>query len=101
MTAPLGHWGLDPAPASPLVGTVWKARDPEAAGVADEYREVKIVGTVELGELGAEVAFAPVDFGPVESASAEWFADTYERVPDETPLDRIDARLRALQEAAR
>jgi hypothetical protein len=101
MTVPAGHGTLDPEPKSALVGTVWKVRDEAAARVAEGYREVKIVGTFDLGELGAEVAFAPVAFGAVESADAEWFAATYERVPDGNVLDCLDARMRALDEVAR
>jgi hypothetical protein len=101
MTVPAGQWTLNPEPKSRLVGTVWKVRDEAAAGVAEGYREVRIVGVVDLGEIGAEIAFVPVQFGAVESADAEWFSDTYERVPDGNVLEHLDARTRALDEVAR
>jgi hypothetical protein len=80
------------APGSSLLGTRWRAKEPNGS----PYDDVQISGFYDLGNDagGFELVIRPVQFAPVLTCDAESFQEAYAPVSEE--LERLDARLAAL-----
>jgi hypothetical protein len=88
---------------SKLIGSVWKVRPEFEDQVPEIYHRIRIAGVLEISaDLGVDLTFESADrFSSVDSAAPDWVADVYEPdFPRDSVLERLDARFRAITEAA-
>lgn len=80
-----------------VIGSRWERREP----AGDNYDRVICSGVFDLGpDLGLEIVYVPVEFGPTLTADVESFAAAYTRLsddPSDDPAEGIDRAIRDIE----
>ena len=77
-----------------VIGSRWERREP----VGDAHDRVVITGVFDLGpDLGLEVVYVPLEFGPTLTADVESFAAAYTRLSDDPSDDPAERAIRDIE----